>query len=103
MVEARQPNRLLGTIIPFASVGLVAANSLIGYNGESFHVNNEGWFQSNTRDGGADKASHFADYYIVAKDLKPDVEDRVSKLQIPGIVTEGTSKRVYPNGSVAGG
>ncbi|HET6240803.1 MAG TPA: penicillin-binding protein 2, partial [Arthrobacter sp.] len=42
-------------------------------------------------------------YYIVAKDLKPDVEDRVSKLQIPGIVTEGTSKRVYPNGSVAGG
>jgi uncharacterized protein YfiM (DUF2279 family) len=69
VVEARQPNRLLGTIIPFASVGLVAANSLIGYNGESFHVNNEGWFQSNTRDGGADKASHFADYYIVAKEV----------------------------------
>jgi cell division protein FtsI (penicillin-binding protein 3) len=42
-------------------------------------------------------------YYIVAKDLKPDVEDHVSKLQIPGIVTEGVSKRVYPNGSVAGG
>lgn len=42
-------------------------------------------------------------YYIVAKDLLPDVEDRVSKLQIPGLVTEGTSKRVYPNGAVAGG
>ena len=42
-------------------------------------------------------------YYIVAKDLRPDVEDRISKLQIPGIVTEGVSKRVYPNGSVAGG
>ena len=42
-------------------------------------------------------------YYIVAKDLKPDVEDRIAKLQIPGIVTEGTTKRVYPNGSVAGG
>jgi cell division protein FtsI (penicillin-binding protein 3) len=42
-------------------------------------------------------------YYIVAKDLKPDVEDRISRLQIPGIVTEGVSKRVYPNGSVAGG
>ncbi|MET1022541.1 MAG: penicillin-binding protein 2 [Arthrobacter sp.] len=42
-------------------------------------------------------------YYIVAKDVKPDVEDRISKLQIPGIVTVGTSKRVYPNGSVAGG
>ena len=42
-------------------------------------------------------------YYIVAKDVKPDVEDRISQLQIPGIVTEGVSKRVYPNGSVAGG
>ncbi|NUU30802.1 penicillin-binding protein 2 [Arthrobacter sp. C9C5] len=42
-------------------------------------------------------------YYIVAKDIRPDVEDRISKLQVPGIVTEGTSKRVYPNGSVAGG
>ena len=42
-------------------------------------------------------------YYIVAKDLKPDVEDKVSNLQIPGIVTEGVSKRVYPNGSIAGG
>ncbi|MDP9999198.1 peptidoglycan D,D-transpeptidase FtsI family protein [Pseudarthrobacter sulfonivorans] len=42
-------------------------------------------------------------YYIVAKDLKPDVEDRVSKLSIPGVDTVGVSKRVYPNGSVAGG
>ncbi|MDQ0679143.1 cell division protein FtsI (penicillin-binding protein 3) [Arthrobacter pascens] len=42
-------------------------------------------------------------YHIVAKDLKPDDEDRVSKLLVPGVVTEGVSKRVYPNGSVAGG
>jgi cell division protein FtsI (penicillin-binding protein 3) len=42
-------------------------------------------------------------YYIVAKDVKPDIEDRISNLQVPGIVTEGVSKRVYPNGSVAGG
>ena len=69
VVEARQPNRLLGTLIPVASVGLVAANSLVGYNGHSFHVNDEGWFGANTRDGGADKASHFADYYIVAKEF----------------------------------
>ncbi|MHC6594411.1 peptidoglycan D,D-transpeptidase FtsI family protein [Arthrobacter sp. C152] len=44
-----------------------------------------------------------APYYIVAKDVKPDVEDRISKLQVPGIVAEGVSKRVYPNGAVAGG
>jgi cell division protein FtsI (penicillin-binding protein 3) len=42
-------------------------------------------------------------YYIVAKDVKPDIEDRIAKLQIPGLVSEGTSKRVYPNGAVAGG
>ncbi len=42
-------------------------------------------------------------YYIVAKDLLPDVEDRVSKLRVPGIVSVGISKRVYPNGAVAGG
>ncbi|MFJ5862678.1 peptidoglycan D,D-transpeptidase FtsI family protein [Pseudarthrobacter sp. NPDC092439] len=42
-------------------------------------------------------------YYIVAKNVKPDVEDRISRLQIPGIVTQGVSKRVYPNGSIAGG
>jgi Predicted periplasmic lipoprotein (DUF2279) len=67
--EARQPNWLLGTLIAVAPVGLVVANSLLGYNGRSFHVNNEGWFGSNTRDGGADKASHFADYYIVSKEI----------------------------------
>lgn len=42
-------------------------------------------------------------YYIVAKEVKPDVEDRISKLQVPGIGAEGVSKRVYPNGAVAGG
>lgn len=42
-------------------------------------------------------------YYIVAKEVKPDIEDRISQLAIPGVVSEGVSKRVYPNGSVAGG
>jgi len=42
-------------------------------------------------------------YAVVAKDVKPELEDRISKLLIPGIVAEGVSKRVYPNGSVAGG
>ncbi len=42
-------------------------------------------------------------YYIIVKDLLPDVEERVSNLRVPGIVSEGISKRVYPNGAVAGG
>ena len=67
--ETREPNRLLGTLIPVTAWGLVAANSLIGYHDHSFHVHYEGWFGRNTRDGGADKASHFADYYIVSKEM----------------------------------
>ena len=66
---ARKPNHLLGALIPIATLGLVAANSLLGYDGRSFHVHDEGWFGPNTRDGGADKASHFADYYIVSKEI----------------------------------
>ena len=42
-------------------------------------------------------------YYIVAKDLKPDVEDRVSKASDSGHCHRGHQQRVYPNGSVAGG
>src|SRR4029453_2459705 len=42
-------------------------------------------------------------YFMVAKDVKPELEDRISKLHIPGVAAEGVSKRVYPNGSVAGG
>jgi cell division protein FtsI (penicillin-binding protein 3) len=42
-------------------------------------------------------------YFTVAKDVKPELEDRISKLHIPGVAAEGVSKRVYPNGSVAGG
>jgi hypothetical protein len=64
--ESREPKRLLGTLIPVTAWGLVAANSLVAYDKRSFHVNYEGWFGPNTRDGGADKASHFADYYVVS-------------------------------------
>jgi cell division protein FtsI (penicillin-binding protein 3) len=42
-------------------------------------------------------------YALVAKDIKPDVEAKISAMNIPGIFSVGTSKRVYPLGSVAGG
>src|ERR671921_980104 len=112
--------------------GTVLANSVIRYNitvdqavntkTESFKrletVNGEEELVTVSRDQGIselaavlgmkvedvrDSLTGTKTYYIVAKDLKPDVEDRVSKLQIPGVFSEGTSKRVYPNGSVAGG
>jgi hypothetical protein len=41
-------------------VGIVnAAQAPINYGSQSFHVTDEGWFQTWTYSGGADKASHF--------------------------------------------
>jgi hypothetical protein len=58
---------LLTTLVPIAGLALVTANSLIGYSTHNdFQVNAEGWFGPNTTNGGADKASHLVDYFIVA-------------------------------------
>ena len=60
-------HRLFSILIPIASVGGVMANSLVGYEkNHSFEVRTEGYFGSNTSNGGADKASHLTDYFIVA-------------------------------------
>ncbi|MFJ3958562.1 peptidoglycan D,D-transpeptidase FtsI family protein [Arthrobacter sp. NPDC090010] len=42
-------------------------------------------------------------YAPLAKGVKPEVADQVMALRIPGVVTQGTSQRVYPDGAVAGG
>jgi hypothetical protein len=67
--KAQEPNRLLGTLIPLGAWAGVTSNSLLGYSHQSFHWANEGWFGPNTEDGGADKTSHFADYFIVSKEM----------------------------------
>lgn len=66
--EALERNRrLLSALIPVTSWGLVSVNSLAGYDtNHSFRFKNEGWFGPNTTNGGADKASHLADYFVVA-------------------------------------
>ena len=57
---------LFSTLIPATGLALVTANSLIGYDTDhGFRVHHEGWFGRNTTNGGADKASHLADYFIV--------------------------------------
>jgi hypothetical protein len=65
--EFLERNRVLfSTLIPVTGLALVAANSLIGYDTDhGFRVHHEGWFGPNTSNGGADKASHLADYFIV--------------------------------------
>ncbi|WP_441436896.1 peptidoglycan D,D-transpeptidase FtsI family protein [Arthrobacter sp. RAF14] len=42
-------------------------------------------------------------YKLLAKGVKPETADAILALSVPGIVTQGTSQRVYPNGAVAGG
>jgi predicted lipoprotein DUF2279 len=55
------------TLISITAVGGVMANSLIGYDkNHRFQINHEGWFGSDTTNGGADKASHLTDYFVVA-------------------------------------
>jgi cell division protein FtsI (penicillin-binding protein 3) len=41
-------------------------------------------------------------FNYVAKDVTPEVEQRVSEVRFPGIYSEGTSQRVYPQGAVGG-
>jgi uncharacterized protein YfiM (DUF2279 family) len=58
---------LLSTLIPITELALVTANSLIGYDTDhGFQVSNEGYFGADTTNGGADKASHLTDYFVVA-------------------------------------
>jgi uncharacterized protein YfiM (DUF2279 family) len=66
--EFLERHRLLfSTLIPITELALVTANSLIGYDTDhGFQVTHEGWFGPNTVNGGADKASHLTDYFVVA-------------------------------------
>ena len=58
---------LITTLVPIAGLVVVTANSLIGYDTDhGFRVDHEGWFGANTVNGGADKASHLTDYFVVA-------------------------------------
>jgi hypothetical protein len=57
---------LITTLVPIAGLGVVTVNSLYGYEHQGFQVSREGWFGPDTANGGADKASHLADYFVVA-------------------------------------
>jgi hypothetical protein len=65
----RRPNWLLTSLVSAGAVAGAAINSLADGPYEPYHIDNEGWFGRNTLYGGADKAAHFVDYYIVSKEL----------------------------------
>jgi uncharacterized protein YfiM (DUF2279 family) len=56
---------LFSTLVPIVSVGAVTANALVGYERHGFEIHKEGWFGRDTVNGGADKAGHLADYYVI--------------------------------------
>jgi hypothetical protein len=65
----RRPNWLLTSLASAGAVGGGAINAFTDKGHQSYHFANEGWFGANTTYGGADKASHFVDYYIVSKEF----------------------------------
>src|SRR5262249_59921473 len=54
-------------VVTFATLAGSAYNSFSDGPNRRFHFTNEGFFGQYTYAGGADKASHFVSYYIVAK------------------------------------
>jgi hypothetical protein len=42
---------------------------VVPYEHVDFNVSHEGFFGPNANHGGADKASHFVDYYIITKEF----------------------------------
>ena len=65
----KKPRWLLAGLVAFGEVAVTAAKATITFDHTSFNVKDEGLFGANTEFGGADKASHFADYYVITKEL----------------------------------
>ena len=63
----REPKTFWITTVSVVTVLGSAWNSFSDGPNQRFHFLNEGFFSENTYAGGADKASHFASYYIVSQ------------------------------------
>jgi hypothetical protein len=61
--------RLFAGLVAAAVPTATAINSTVGYTRQDFHFIDDGFFGAGTPEGGADKASHFVDYYITAKEI----------------------------------
>jgi Predicted periplasmic lipoprotein (DUF2279) len=65
--ETPKPRKLWIGVVSLATLVGSAYNSFGDGPSQSFHFTNEGWFGRNTFTGGADKASHFVSYNVVAR------------------------------------
>jgi predicted lipoprotein DUF2279 len=67
--DERQPRKLLGALVVGTELAVTAGKGLVGHQAKPFHVTREGFFGANTLDGGADKAAHFSDYFVISKEF----------------------------------
>jgi hypothetical protein len=67
--EERRPDWFWTSIIASGAIVGSTLNSVLDGQNQSYHAGDEGWFGLNTHFSGADKASHFVDYQILAKEL----------------------------------
>jgi hypothetical protein len=64
-----RPSKLWSYAIEGGVVVGALANTLAETPKQGFHFGNENWFGESTYAGGADKAAHFVQYYIISKEM----------------------------------
>ena len=67
--DEKQPRKLLGALVIGMELAVTAGKGVVGRQTKPFHVTREQFFGANTLDGGADKAAHFADYFVLSKEF----------------------------------
>ena len=92
--EATEPRWLLAAAVALAEVGVTAGKAIVAEDRTSFNVVDEGWFGPNTHFGGADKASHFADYHVITKEFsyifgRLGFSDNAARLMAAGTALTG--------------
>jgi hypothetical protein len=66
----KPPNTFLAIGLAAVAAAGSAMNAVVLEKPDrSFHFTDEGWFGKNTYAGGADKAAHFVDFYIISKEF----------------------------------
>jgi Predicted periplasmic lipoprotein (DUF2279) len=90
----KKPRWLLAGLVAFGEIAVTAAKATITFDHTSFNVKDEGLFGANTEFGGADKASHFVDYYVITKEFsfiygKLGFSDTAARLMAAGTAFTG--------------
>ena len=67
--EDRRPDWFWTSVISGGAFVGSALNSVFDGEQHSYHLGNEGWFGRKSHFGGADKAAHFVDYYVLSKEF----------------------------------